>query len=80
MCLRHYVKTYFFIDLVSSVPYTWFYKERILPPGPDSNSIFLLLEILPVLKIIRLGTLHEYFRQLSIVSISKITMVSNSII
>ncbi|XP_015174877.1 PREDICTED: potassium/sodium hyperpolarization-activated cyclic nucleotide-gated channel 1-like [Polistes dominula] len=63
---RNYIKRYFFIDLVSSIPYTWFYKQRILPPGPNSNSIFLLLEILPVLKIIRLGTLYHYLRQLNI--------------
>ncbi|XP_014616306.1 PREDICTED: potassium channel GORK-like, partial [Polistes canadensis] len=63
---RNYVKRYFFIDLVSSIPYTWFYKQRILPPGPNSNSIFLLLEILPILKIIRLGTLYHYLRQLNI--------------
>ncbi|KAI4494319.1 hypothetical protein M0802_009002 [Mischocyttarus mexicanus] len=63
---RHYMKRYFFIDLISSIPYTWFYKQRILPPGPNSNSIFLLLEILPILKIIRLGTLYHYLKQLNI--------------
>ncbi|XP_035731580.1 potassium/sodium hyperpolarization-activated cyclic nucleotide-gated channel 1-like [Vespa mandarinia] len=67
LIIRHYVKTYFFIDLVSSIPYTWFYKQRILPSGPNSNYIFLLLEILPILKIIRLGTLHQYIRQLNII-------------
>ncbi|KAK2579650.1 hypothetical protein KPH14_011575 [Odynerus spinipes] len=62
---RHYVRRYFFIDLVSSVPYTWFHKQRILPSGPNSNSIFLILEILPVLKLLRLVIILQLVESLA---------------
>lgn len=58
------MKGYFFIDFISSVPYIWFYKERILPPGPNSNSILLIPEILPLIKIARIYTLRFYVRQI----------------
>ncbi|XP_017756796.1 PREDICTED: potassium/sodium hyperpolarization-activated cyclic nucleotide-gated channel 1-like [Eufriesea mexicana] len=61
---RHYMKGYFLIDFVSSVPYIWFYKDRILPPGPNSNSVLLILELLPILKILRIYTLRLYTRQI----------------
>ena len=58
------MKRYFFVDFISSVPYVWFYKDRILPPGPNSNSILLIPELLPVLKIFRIYTLRFYIRQI----------------
>ncbi|KOC68583.1 Potassium/sodium hyperpolarization-activated cyclic nucleotide-gated channel 1 [Habropoda laboriosa] len=61
---RHYTRGYFFIDFVSSVPYSWFYNDRILPPGPNSNSILLIPECLPALKILRIYTLRLYIRQI----------------
>ncbi|XP_043598302.1 tyrosine--tRNA ligase, cytoplasmic isoform X2 [Bombus pyrosoma] len=64
LIIRHYVKGYFFIDFISSVPYIWFYKDRILPPGPNSNSILLIPEILPLIKIARIYTLRFYVRQI----------------
>ncbi|EFN84827.1 Potassium/sodium hyperpolarization-activated cyclic nucleotide-gated channel 1 [Harpegnathos saltator] len=70
---RHYVKGYFFVDLVSSVPYTWFHPLRILPPGPDSNSALLIVEFLPILKIIRMPTLRRNIQHINIVIRNKIT-------
>ncbi|KOX79535.1 Potassium/sodium hyperpolarization-activated cyclic nucleotide-gated channel 2 [Melipona quadrifasciata] len=64
LIIRHYMKTYFLIDFISSVPYVWFYKDRILPPGPNSNSILLIFELLPVLKIFRIYTLRFYIQQI----------------
>ncbi|XP_048268004.1 tyrosine--tRNA ligase, cytoplasmic isoform X2 [Bombus terrestris] len=64
LIIRHYVKGYFFIDFISSVPYIWFYKDRILPPGSNSNSILLIPEILPLIKIARIYTLRFYVRQI----------------
>lgn len=58
------MKGYFFIDFISSVPYIWFYKDRILPPGSNSNSILLIPEILPLIKIARIYTLRFYVRQI----------------
>lgn len=61
---RHYMKGYFFFDLLSSIPYVWFYQDRILPPGPNSNSLLLIPEFLPLLKIIRIFTLRHYIGQI----------------
>ncbi|TGZ36864.1 Potassium/sodium hyperpolarization-activated cyclic nucleotide-gated channel 1 [Temnothorax longispinosus] len=62
---RRYVKGYFFVDLISSVPYTWFYPTLILPPGPDSNSALLILEFLPILKLIRMPTVRRNIQQIN---------------
>ncbi|XP_067213505.1 potassium/sodium hyperpolarization-activated cyclic nucleotide-gated channel 2-like isoform X2 [Linepithema humile] len=59
LIMRHYVKGYFFVDFVSSLPYLWFYPTRILPPGPDSNSVLLIVEFLPILKIFRIPTVRR---------------------
>ncbi|XP_018349879.1 PREDICTED: potassium/sodium hyperpolarization-activated cyclic nucleotide-gated channel 2-like [Trachymyrmex septentrionalis] len=56
---RRYIKGYFFIDFVSSIPYAWFYPTLILPPGPNSNSILLIIELLPILKFIRIFTVRQ---------------------
>ncbi|XP_076635222.1 potassium/sodium hyperpolarization-activated cyclic nucleotide-gated channel 1-like [Colletes latitarsis] len=61
---RHYTKGYFLIDFVSSVPYVWFHRYCILQPGPNSNSIFLIPECLPLLKLLRIYTLHLYTKQI----------------
>ncbi|CAK9817384.1 Tyrosine--tRNA ligase, cytoplasmic [Anthophora quadrimaculata] len=74
---RHYSKGYFFIDFISSVPYTWFYEDCILPPGPNSNSILLIPECLPVLKILRIYTLRLYIRQ--IIANSDIFFITNEL-
>ncbi|XP_018315023.1 potassium/sodium hyperpolarization-activated cyclic nucleotide-gated channel 2 [Mycetomoellerius zeteki] len=55
----HYIKGYFFIDFISSVPYAWFYPTLILPPGPNSNSLLLIIEFLPILKLIRISTVRR---------------------
>ncbi|XP_072763638.1 potassium/sodium hyperpolarization-activated cyclic nucleotide-gated channel 1-like [Anoplolepis gracilipes] len=62
---RNYAKGYFFIDFISSLPYMWFYPVRILPSGPNSNSVFLIVEFLPILKIIRIPTLQRYVQQIN---------------
>ncbi|KAH0953186.1 hypothetical protein HN011_008267 [Eciton burchellii] len=64
--VRHYLKGYFVVDLISSVPYIWFHPIRILPPGPNSNSEWLLLEFLLVLKIARISTVRHYINQINI--------------
>ncbi|KAL6424177.1 hypothetical protein ACFW04_009795 [Cataglyphis niger] len=43
----------------------WFYPTRILPPGPDSNSALLILEFLPILKIIRILTVRRNVQQIN---------------
>ncbi|XP_029676096.1 potassium/sodium hyperpolarization-activated cyclic nucleotide-gated channel 1-like [Formica exsecta] len=62
---RHYVKGYFFIDFISTLPYMWFYPIRILPPGSDSNSALLIVEFLPILKIIRIPTVRRNVRRIN---------------
>jgi len=62
------VKGYFFIDFISSVPYTWFYPTFILPPGPNSNSVLLILEFLPILKLIRIPTVQKNIQQINAVT------------
>ncbi|XP_043264895.1 potassium/sodium hyperpolarization-activated cyclic nucleotide-gated channel 1-like [Colletes gigas] len=64
LIIRHYTKGYFLIDFVSSVPYVWFYRYCISQPGPDSNSIFLIPECLPLLKLLRIYTLRLYTKQI----------------
>lgn len=64
---RHYVKGYFFIDFISTLPYMWFYPIRILPPGSDSNSALLIVEFLPILKIIRIPTVRRNVRRINAV-------------
>lgn len=64
---RHYAKGYFFVDLITSIPYTWFYSGRILQPGPDTNYTILILEFLPILKIIRMPTVRYNIRQINAV-------------
>lgn len=64
---RHYVKGYFFIDFISTLPYMWFYPTRILPPGPDSNSVLLIVEFLPILKIIRIPTVRRNVQHINAV-------------
>ncbi|XP_018047447.1 PREDICTED: potassium/sodium hyperpolarization-activated cyclic nucleotide-gated channel 2-like [Atta colombica] len=54
-----YIKGYFFFDVISSIPYAWFYPTLILPPGPNSNSILLIIELLPILKLIRISTVRQ---------------------
>nr|XP_012139389.1 PREDICTED: uncharacterized protein LOC100882620 [Megachile rotundata] len=61
---RNYMKGYFFIDFVSSIPYTWFHEYRLLPPGSNPNSILLIPELLPLLKIFRIYTLRFYIGQI----------------
>ncbi|XP_036142943.1 potassium/sodium hyperpolarization-activated cyclic nucleotide-gated channel 1-like [Monomorium pharaonis] len=62
---RRYVKGYFFVDLISSIPYTWIYPTSILPPGPSSNSALLVFEFLPVLKLIRIPTVQQNVQQIN---------------
>ncbi|XP_014489346.1 PREDICTED: potassium/sodium hyperpolarization-activated cyclic nucleotide-gated channel 2-like [Dinoponera quadriceps] len=62
---RHYVRRYFFVDLFTSIPYTWLYPWRILPSGPDSNSALLIIEFLPILKIIHMLSLRHNIQQIS---------------
>ncbi|PBC27768.1 Potassium/sodium hyperpolarization-activated cyclic nucleotide-gated channel [Apis cerana cerana] len=64
LIIQNYMKGYFFFDLISSIPYVWFYQDRILPPGPNSNSLLLIPEFLPLLKIIRIFTLRHYIGQI----------------
>ncbi|XP_032683239.1 potassium/sodium hyperpolarization-activated cyclic nucleotide-gated channel 1-like [Odontomachus brunneus] len=73
LVIWNYVRGYFFVDLVSSVPYTWFYPLRILPSGPDSNSALLIAEFLPILKIIRMSTLRRNIQRINAVIRNKIT-------
>ncbi|XP_020281977.1 potassium/sodium hyperpolarization-activated cyclic nucleotide-gated channel 1-like isoform X2 [Pseudomyrmex gracilis] len=65
LVMRHYAKGYFFVDLITSIPYTWFYSGRILQPGPDTNYAILILEFLPILKIIRMPTVRYNIRQIN---------------
>ncbi|KAL6254947.1 hypothetical protein P5V15_014289 [Pogonomyrmex californicus] len=60
-----YVKGYFFIDIISSIPYAWFYPIRILPPNLDSNSALLILEFLHILKIMRIPTVHQNIQRIN---------------
>ncbi|XP_076656137.1 potassium/sodium hyperpolarization-activated cyclic nucleotide-gated channel 1-like [Halictus rubicundus] len=62
---RHYARSFFFFDLVSSIPLIWFYKYRIDPPGPNARSLFLIPELLPMLKLGRIWTLRVYIRQIT---------------
>ncbi|XP_011859853.1 PREDICTED: potassium/sodium hyperpolarization-activated cyclic nucleotide-gated channel 1-like [Vollenhovia emeryi] len=62
---RRYVKGYFFVDVISSVPYMWFYPTLILPPGLHSNSALLIFEILPILKLIRIPTVRQNVQQIN---------------
>ncbi|CAL1678316.1 unnamed protein product [Lasius platythorax] len=65
LIIRHYLKGYFFIDFISTLPYMWFYPTRILPPGSDSNSALLIIEFLSILKIIRMPTLRRNVQQIN---------------
>ncbi|KAG5314822.1 HCN1 protein, partial [Acromyrmex insinuator] len=62
---RRYIKGYFFIDFISSMPYAWFYPTLILPPGPNSNSILLIIELLPILKLVRISTVRRNVQQIN---------------
>lgn len=64
---RRYVKGFFIIDFVSSVPYTWFYRNRISPPGHNGNSILLIPEFFLLLKICRICTLRLYVKHIIVV-------------
>ncbi|XP_023246046.1 potassium/sodium hyperpolarization-activated cyclic nucleotide-gated channel 2-like [Copidosoma floridanum] len=64
---RHYMRRLFIIDLLSSIPYTWFSQGRPEEPGPDVNLYFLVLEVLPLLKFFRLPTLRRYVKQIVVV-------------
>ncbi|EFN69067.1 hypothetical protein EAG_02830 [Camponotus floridanus] len=78
--LRHYVKGYFFIDFISTLPYMWFYPTRILPPGPDSNSVLLIVEFLPILKIIRIPTVRRNVQHINAVIHTFISRIHNNIL
>lgn len=75
---RHYVKGYFFVDFISSLPYLWFYPTRILPPGPDSNSALLIVEFLPILKIFRIATVRRNIQLINEVIYNHITYLNIS--
>ncbi|XP_033335988.2 potassium/sodium hyperpolarization-activated cyclic nucleotide-gated channel 4 [Megalopta genalis] len=62
---RHYGKRYFFFDFISSVPMLWFQQYTITPPGPEANSLFLIPELLPTVKLVRIWTLRIYLRQIT---------------
>ncbi|XP_011301620.1 potassium/sodium hyperpolarization-activated cyclic nucleotide-gated channel 1-like [Fopius arisanus] len=65
MIARHYTGGFFLLDLITSIPYTWFTSSRLDPPGPDVNFLQFIAEMIPLLKIFRLSTLRHYVRQVN---------------
>lgn len=45
----------------------WIHPTRILPPGPDSNSALLIVEFLPILKLIRIPTVRRNIQHINAV-------------
>lgn len=35
--IRHYLRTWFLIDLIATFPYSWFFKERSIDYWPDDD-------------------------------------------
>ncbi|KAL0127598.1 hypothetical protein PUN28_003115 [Cardiocondyla obscurior] len=62
---RHYIKGFFLIDLISSIPYPWLYSIFISSSDTYSNSALLIFEFLPILKFIRICTLRRYIQQIN---------------
>ncbi|XP_063984977.1 potassium/sodium hyperpolarization-activated cyclic nucleotide-gated channel 1-like [Diachasmimorpha longicaudata] len=61
---RHYTGGFFLLDLITSIPYSWFTSTHLEPPGPEVNFLQFIAEILPLLKILRISTLRHYIKQL----------------
>ncbi|XP_031788771.1 potassium/sodium hyperpolarization-activated cyclic nucleotide-gated channel 1-like isoform X4 [Nasonia vitripennis] len=60
----HYASGRFFaLDLLSSIPYTWFHREQLQKPEKDPKLRLLFLELLPLLKFFRLSTLRHYIKE-----------------
>ncbi|CAD6243807.1 GSCOCG00013149001-RA-CDS, partial [Cotesia congregata] len=63
----YYVYPFFLIDLISSIPYTWFFNDDLisLKGNNQRNFIAFIGELLPLLKIFRLTTLRYYVKQIN---------------
>ncbi|XP_015116609.1 potassium/sodium hyperpolarization-activated cyclic nucleotide-gated channel 1 [Diachasma alloeum] len=64
MIARHYTGGFFLLDLITSIPYTWFTSTHLEPPGPEVNFLQFIAELIPLLKIFRISTLRHYVKQL----------------
>ncbi|XP_046630537.1 potassium/sodium hyperpolarization-activated cyclic nucleotide-gated channel 1-like [Neodiprion virginianus] len=62
----HYTRGYFLIDLLTSIPYSWILQDYHSMPGPtskNSNFATIMIELLPLLKLLRLRTLYNFLMQ-----------------
>ncbi|XP_046753333.1 potassium/sodium hyperpolarization-activated cyclic nucleotide-gated channel 2-like [Diprion similis] len=62
----HYSRGYFLIDLLTSIPYSWILQDhRTLPGAGNEHSNFatIIIQLLPLLKLLRLPTLYKFLMQ-----------------
>ncbi|XP_057322732.1 potassium/sodium hyperpolarization-activated cyclic nucleotide-gated channel 1-like isoform X2 [Microplitis mediator] len=64
---RHYAQSFFLIDVISSIPYTWFFEDDLitLKRNYQRNFLAFIGELLPLLKLCRLTTLRYYVKQIN---------------
>ncbi|XP_034951534.1 potassium/sodium hyperpolarization-activated cyclic nucleotide-gated channel 1-like [Chelonus insularis] len=74
---RHYTQGFFLIDLITSLPYTWFITGDLISPNSTGNFFALIAELVPLLKISRLPTLRRYIKQINLVRDYEFTSVTD---
>ena len=66
---KHYLKTWFFIDLVSSFPYDWILNGSIFEQGSNEHSQKNMAKATKLLRVIRISRLFRIIRLIKLMKV-----------